>query len=696
MTQAHTSFTRRYESVSIRKSFMQSTMKNQLNTLMRPHISWSSNSIITHLFLLLCIVLGVSTAAIAQNSQYERPSWRFGMAAGANFNFYQGTTQQLNGNQMAPQAFGHGDGVGLFLAPVIEFHRPGSVFGFMLQAGLDSRRGTWDQVMTPCNCPADLSTELSYITVEPSIRFAPFRSNHYIFFGPRFAFLQDKSFVYEQGINPDYPNSTVAKKVTGDFSDMEKTQVSVQIGTGLDIPLSSTSSQTQLIISPFITYHPYFGQTPRTIETWNNTTIRAGLAVKIGKGKRIQTNRVAMSPAPVVPAVVVNFTVNSPRNNKTDDIFIESFPLRNYIFFDQLSSEIPNRYVALNATQVNDFKENQIQQLNQSPSIERSQRQLSVYYNILNIVGDRMVKTPTSNITLVGHSTQSAQQANARAEAIKTYLVSVFGISSNRIRTSGVLYTGTAIQSNGTDPDRLRQEHNRVSIESNSPTLLAAYITHPSSTLISETMVPEYSHVTFNVADATKIFTSWKLELKDEDGTVKNFGPYKDASVSIPGAQILGDKSSGSYKVAMIGTTHDRGTLTRESTINVVKWEPQAVKYSSRFSIIYEFDNAIATADQEKYLREVVIPVIASGSTVRVYGFTDTIGNTEHNLRLSSARAANVRSILERNLAGTEKSSVNITSQGLGQSSSQSPFSNLRPEERYYNRTVLIEIISSN
>jgi hypothetical protein len=54
----------------------------------------------------------------------------------------------------------------------------------MLQAGYDSRKGDFDQVITACDCPADLSTNLSYITVEPSLRFV--KSNFYLYGGPRF------------------------------------------------------------------------------------------------------------------------------------------------------------------------------------------------------------------------------------------------------------------------------------------------------------------------------------------------------------------------------------------------------------------------------------------------------------------------------------------------------------------------------
>jgi hypothetical protein len=34
-----------------------------------------------------------------------------------------------------------------------------------------------------------------------------------------------------------------------------------------------------------VSFQPYFGQNPRSTETWNNTTVRAGVALKFGQGK---------------------------------------------------------------------------------------------------------------------------------------------------------------------------------------------------------------------------------------------------------------------------------------------------------------------------------------------------------------------------------------------------------------------------
>src|SRR5690606_14162953 len=138
------------------------------------------NSLFACLCLFTVLLVGLQVPAIGQEVQYEKPSWKFGLSGGVNLNYYEGTTQNINSATFAPTPFGHGDGMGLFLAPMIEYHNPNSIFGFMLQAGYDSRKGVFDQVLTACNCPADLSTELSYITIEPSLRIAPFRSNFYI------------------------------------------------------------------------------------------------------------------------------------------------------------------------------------------------------------------------------------------------------------------------------------------------------------------------------------------------------------------------------------------------------------------------------------------------------------------------------------------------------------------------------------
>ena len=114
------------------------------------------NQSLKSLILGALIMAGIEAPLQAQEVEYSKPSWYFGVAGGANFNFYEGSTQQLNAAFTPPTTFHKGTGIGLFLAPSIEFHKPDTRFGFILQAGLDSRKGDFDQQLTDCNCPADL------------------------------------------------------------------------------------------------------------------------------------------------------------------------------------------------------------------------------------------------------------------------------------------------------------------------------------------------------------------------------------------------------------------------------------------------------------------------------------------------------------------------------------------------------------
>ncbi len=92
-------------------------------------------------------VLGSGIQAQTVDSAFIKPSWWFGVSGGANFNFYQGSTQKLNNDLTLPAAFHEGNGVGLFLGPMAEFHRPDSKWGVMLQANTTGGKGKLKRVL---------------------------------------------------------------------------------------------------------------------------------------------------------------------------------------------------------------------------------------------------------------------------------------------------------------------------------------------------------------------------------------------------------------------------------------------------------------------------------------------------------------------------------------------------------------------
>lgn len=657
----------------------------------------SNNLTIKSVAIVALSWLSFQTSLQAQEAQvvkYTKPSWFFGVAGGANFNFYRGSTQQLNASFKPPVAFHDGFGAGLFIAPLLEYRPAHSRWGIMLQAGYDSRKGDFDQVVTPCDCPADLSTKLSYITVEPSLRFAPFKSDFYLYGGPRLAFNMDKSFTYQLGINPAYPDQAPSAAVIGDFDNINKTLISMQIGAGYDIPLSSDSNKTQFVLSPFVSFQPYFGQNPRSTETWNNTTVRAGVALKFGQGQNIQES------TDMVKDGDVQFTVNSPSNVPGERRMTEIFPLRNYVFFNAGSTEIPNRYVLLNKDQVKDFKEDQLEVFAPKTLSDRSKRQMIVYYNVLNILGDRMQKNPSATITLVGSSEKGPDDGAAMAESIKTYLVNIFAINPSRITTKGQNKPNIPSEQPGAklELELLREGDQRVSIESNSADLLMEFQSGPDAQLKPVVInalqeAPLESYVTIENKGAKETLSSWSVQMTDEKGKVQSFGPYSEDVASISGKSILGDRPEGDFKVKMVGQLKSGKIIEKETTMHVVLWTPAKIEEGIRYSIIYEFNKSKAIAIYEKYLTEIVTPKIPVGATVIIHGHTDIIGEEAHNIDLSLARANDVKGILASALSKAGRNDVKFEVNGFGEDENKSPFENKTPEERFYNRTVIIDII---
>lgn len=663
--------------------------KNKISKLLSFRHSKYSPNMKSVLFAMI-LFIGSHSVALAQEPQYEKPSWFFGVAVGSNLNFFRGTTQQLNNELTVPTAFHNGFGAGLYVAPMLEYHKPKTAWGFMLQAGWDRRVGQFNRVINACNCPADLSTNLSYITIEPSIRLAPFKGNFYIYGGPRVAFNLENNFTYKLGVNPDNPNQQPNANVDGEFSETKKTILSMQIGAGYDIPIGSQTSKTQFVLSPFVTFHPYFGQNPRSIESWSMSTVRVGFALKIGQGKRMDSN--TTSP--------YNFTINSPDNSNDAAGVRETFPLRNYVFFDLGSTEIPTRYVLLEKNQVKDFKEDQLEMFPPKNLSGRSDRGMTVYYNILNILGDRMQKNPSSTITLVGSSEKGPEDGKLMAQSIKTYLTNVFSIASSRISIEGRNKPKIpSEQPGGTlELELLREGDRRVSIESNSNDLLMEFQTGPNTPLkpveiVTSDEAPLSSYLTLDLNGAKTSFTSWSVEVKDEKGKVQNFGPYTEEKVSIPGKAILGTRPEGNYTITMVGTKPDGSLIKEEQTAHLVLWKPSTKEKSMRFSVIYEFNNSDAIAIYDKYLSEVVAPKIPKNGNVIINGFTDIIGDAENNRTLSLARANDVKQILQNSLNKMGRKDVTFVINGNGENSNLTPFNNSLPEERFYNRTVIIDIL---
>ncbi|WP_295669389.1 OmpA family protein [uncultured Mucilaginibacter sp.] len=629
-------------------------------------------------------VIFISTAAMAQTTQ---PVWWFGVSGAANFNFYDGTTQRLNNALITPTPFHKGNGVRPYASLLVEY-RPGPTWGGMLNVGYDGLGAKFDGVEAPCNCPADLTSELSYVSIEPSLRLGFKTTSLYFFAGPSLAINVNKGFAYTQLKQPN---------TNADFSSVNSTMFSGQVGAGFDIPLSSPNSESKVSLSPFISYHPYFGQDPRNIESLSITTVRAGLALKFGKGHKapVQDQPVAVAAPPVVLSDVT-FTVRGPINAPPVHVVSETFPVLNSVFFDDGSAAIPGRYILLTKEQAAGFKENQLQNAQSLSGTVRSAGQLTVYYNVLNVLGDRMRANPAAIVSLEGSSAQGPKDAKEFAESIKLYLVTVFEIDGSRITTHGSLRAHPSSEHPGgtTELVLLGAENRRVDIESKSPELLVEAgggIMKPVQINTTQENPLDFE-VVFSVDSAQQKVKSWSVNATDERGTVQHFGPFTGNQQGLPAATILGGSPSGDYKITMLAELNNGSTVTKQASVHLLRPDP-IITNGFRYSIVFDYNKAKSIAEYDKFLTNTVAPLIIDGATVTIHGHTDIIGLEAYNQKLSDERAQQTQKIIERAIANSGRDHVKFETTGFGEDAAHSPFDNNLPEERFYNRTVIIDIV---
>ena len=218
-------------------------------------------------------------------------------------------------------------------------------------------------------------------------------------------------------------------------------------------------------------------------------------------------------PVAVVAEKEIQFSIRAPITVPVNRNVKETFPFRNSVFFNIGSSSIPSRYIQLSKANAVSFKEAGLQERQpDNLNTGRASRQMAVYYNILNIMGDRLRSNPESTIKFSGASDNDPAEGKLMAENIKRYLVNTFGINASRITTEGRDKPVIPSEQPGATNDLalLREGDRRVDIESTSAELLMQVggSTSPFLKPVQISAVqadPLDSHVLFNVTGAHEI-----------------------------------------------------------------------------------------------------------------------------------------------------------------------------------------------
>jgi outer membrane protein OmpA-like peptidoglycan-associated protein len=648
---------------------------------------------------LLCFSLGTAAAVSSAQAQEGADIWSrwwYGAYAGANINLFSGEIHDVNAQNLnvgAATGFTEGSGIGLALGGIVEYNTGGLV-GFNLMLGYDNRAITFDSRNATPNATTgrqneDLTASLAYFTVEPNIRVNLGGRFFHLMVGPRISMNVANAFNYTY-LATDSANAPVTR--SGEFDNVRSLVIGGGIGAGYDIPLAGPDAATQVLLTPFAEFNIGQGLIDPPTSSSNDfglSTVRAGLAVKFG-GRPIG----GILGFDGDPDPSTDFTLRPP-NVVTDSRRVnETFPMRNYLFFDNGSTEIPARYTELSSSDASNFREEQLlkagAETGGADALQiRSRRQMEVYYNLLNVVGDRMRRFPAANIRLVGAGNGDAALGGKIAENTKKYLTSRFGIDSRRIDVEGrampIARAGSGATS-GDDRKLLDAENTRVEILGPDEILRPVNIISTEEELLDNDIV-------FTIPSSTAV-DSWSVEVEGGSGGPQIFGPWRGVTTARIGAKaLMGSARDGRFSARTIRTLRDGRQLRSEpKDFRLVRADADEEQVGNRYSIIFEFDQSKTVQTYEKFLVETVVPSIPTGSTVIIHGHTDIIGEPDYNQKLSQSRSEAVQTILTRELTRAGKA-VTFDTYGFGEDERRALFNNTLPEQRYYNRTVVIEVV---
>lgn len=360
----------------------------------------------------------------------------------------------------------------------------------------------------------------------------------------------------------------------------------------------------------------------------------------------------------------------------------EYHPLLPYIFFDSASARIPTRYIQyVDSLSANSFREEALP----------NHSTLSIYYQLLNIIGSRLRRFPQTSITLTGCNSSNGGKENdsaislARAMAIREYLLNIWGIDEQRI---GIESRALPLKPSNSTLQDGNEENRRVEIRGSAPLLTDVVRTHDTLRRANPPVLRFTPQITSSAA-----ISHWMLSVEDEDSVLAEFG-----GKGMPPPSIDWRAQGESLRLMAGGNSPLKATLFLKSDAGLTARSHRSFDIE-RLTIQHKLEERLGDTIIERYgmllfdygspdIDPQNNPTIAflrsrlqPNSRLWIEGYTDRTGDAETNLRLSTERADETAQAVGRN-----------TAQRRGYGNSILLYDNSLPEGRHYCRTVRIRV----
>ncbi|MEN6512075.1 MAG: OmpA family protein [Chloroherpetonaceae bacterium] len=640
------------------------------------------------IFAVLLSVLLFNTLN-AQETKFRDQAWRYGLLGGVQNNSASLGWQTIHNNDFnfhSPADDIKGvDGTGIgFYGGIVGAYLSDSWWGIGFRIAYDQRNALIeDDSRTPI---PSFDTKIDYISFAPSFIIDPkIIPNLSLNLGFIINTNLSASYIYKPDKDLSYSEPSI------DISRFNSIAYGFQGGFAYDIKVADLNPKSSMYISPFFDMSWLVNQRKGENEptqnsfndVWSTLSYRVGVQITLDYRKDAVSTTENLPPA----ATKNNVSVSLPQDNVILTKDVQGyFPIIPYVFFDRNSQEIPSRYTKLSIADARNFKESDLENFIKGELTTREtnvDQLMTVYYNILNIYGDRMRNNPNTTVTL-RCSDPEARQAISSGEAIKRYLVENYGIDEDRIR---IVEDPPFIPSGSefTDPAAaglIADENRRVTFSSNDQELLkpVKYTIRDESSIDNDMIFSVNRNVNFK---------SWDITITGE-GRTMYFGPFTSSYQRINPAEIMRFLESGKYN-AKVEITDMNGRKTSENLkFNLHK--EKEIRNATRYLMLFDYGSSGSIASYETVIRKEIVPGIETNQRVIVHGHTDNIGTEAGNQTLSQNRADQAKTIIDDQLQ-RENRKANVQAIGVGQSRTQYSFNNTYPEGRMYNRNVFVEIM---
>ncbi len=369
-----------------------------------------------------------------------------------------------------------------------------------------------------------------------------------------------------------------------------------------------------------------------------------------------------------------------------------AYPILNYIFFDEGSSKLPQRFVRYTTAEEAhaNFK---------SSDERRDIKLLDLYRETLNILGERLQRSPRCTVTLTGCTSNTGPEtdrldlARARAEEVKHYLTSIWRVDASRIRISARLLPE---RSSPTDIPQGAQENRRVEIDVSDPSILDPVMVLKTERLATPPNIRIIPHIT---ADTTVLKIHTALSGGGKELLTSESGPSatRNRSVWQLDEDVLEQLSDSLY--LSLDVQDAAGSVVhahKAIPLTISHLTTENKEGLSRFSLIlFGFDESSVGTKNKRVLGRIVSALSAlKPNEVSVVGYTDEMGDAQHNQELSRERAQAAASEIAQLITRMKLPALErILTEGRG--SREVLYDNSLPEGRFFSRTVNITIEGS-